>query len=506
MARGLSRVFARGVGGGAGGVTRMVIGVFAAVSMQSPITTARADDLGAAPVSLDTRLAPAVLITGIPGLTSEAPTLRERTAQANVPGLSIAVVTDGEIAWAEGFGFADDAGQAVVTERTLFQAASISKPVAAAGAMRLVEMGEMELDGDIEEHLVSWRIPASSADVSWDRTASPVTLRQLLGHNAGMTVRGFPGYGSFDEVPSAIGVLDGLGNTAPVVVEAVQGSRRQYSGGGYTVAQVAMVDASAEHDDFPSLMSALVFEPLGMVHSTFEQPLPEELCGRAASGHTSDGTRLEGGWVVHPEMAAAGLWTTPSDLALFFASLQRGMAGVDGPVLSAGSVGEMLRFEGDVRYGLGLNIGTERIGHGGGNRGFRCVATFFNEGGDGVVIMSNWDNGWALNSDVLRTIFTNLDWPGLRAVEKTVVELSERELGLCAGAYEIPGYGTFVVEVDEQRIGLNVTLPDGQRFRILPESPTEFFDLEDGVPIVFHITGNEPATGASWSEATASRK
>ena len=268
-----------------------------------------------------------------------------------------------------------------------------------------------------------------------------------------------------------------------------------------------MTDASEHPDDFPSLMFDLVLQPLGMRDSTFEQPLPDQLHQRAATGYTSGGSPLEGSWVVHPEMAAAGLWTTPTDLALFFASLQRGMNGLDGPLLRAASVQEMLKYDGEVRYGLGLNVGTERIGHGGGNRGFRCVATFFNEGGDGVVIMSNGDKGWGVNSDVLRTIFVNLDWPGLRPIEKTVVELSEDQLARCAGRYTMPDNGgSFDVEIDERRIGLIVTSPSIEPFRLYPESEFVFFDPTDGVPVTFEGPGDQPATTATWPNGTATRK
>ena len=477
--------------------------ILVGVAAFGPSIVSAADD-DRPPITLETALVPSVVIQGPPGAVGEPITLRERMERAGVPGLSIAVVVDGEVAWAHGFGMADIERGVPVNERTLFQAASISKPVAAAGAMRLVQEGVMDLGRDIGEDLTSWTIPA------YDRVPGepvpPVTLRGLLSHRAGMTVHGFPGYQREAEIPSPVGVLDGVGNTDPVVVATPPGSAHKYSGGGYTVAQVAMVDADGRFADFPSLMSSLVLGPLGMADSTFEQPLPTPLHGRAATGYTGDGSPIDGSWHVYPEMAAAGLWTTPSDLARFFASLQRGMAGIDGPVLSAASVGEMLRFEGDVRYGLGLNVGTERIGHGGGNAGFRCVATFFNEGGDGAVIMSNSDNGWPVNSDVLRTIFVAMDWPGLRPIEKTVVALTEAQLGRCVGAYEVEGYGAIRVEIDEKKLGLVVTMPDGGRFSLLPESDRVFFDPDDGVPITFEIDGDGPAASAVWSGVTATRR
>lgn len=456
-------------------------------------------------IDLETPLVPAIIVHGAPGVQAAPVTLGRRMDEAGVPGISIAVVRDGKLAWAAGFGVADAQTQRPVTPLTLFQAASISKPVAAAGALRLVQDGVMSLDRDISEHLTTWRIPEPDFDPPWDRQAAPVTLRDLLGHNAGTTVRGFPGYKIDDEIPNPIGVLNGAGNTDPVTLATIPGSAHAYSGGGYTIAQVAMVDASPVFDDFPSLMSGLVLKPLGMHDSTFSQPLPLALRDRAASGHLADGVPIEGRWHVYPEMAAAGLWTTPSDLARFFVSLQQGMAGQDGPVLTSESVAQMLRYDGEVAYGLGLNVGEERIGHGGGNAGFRCVATFSNEGGDGVVIMSNGENGWSVNSDVLRTLFVRLDWPGLRPTEKTVAKLTPEQLNRCAGRYALPEYGTIRVEVDAQGVGLVAVLPNGEEFRLLPETHQMFFDPQDGVPITFDLPAGAPASAFVWSGVRAAR-
>ncbi|MEO1583987.1 MAG: serine hydrolase domain-containing protein [Planctomycetota bacterium] len=483
-------------------LARLAIGL----AVHASISAAQESQSTAPPITLDTQLIPPVSVTGAPAeLLPQPQTLRERMAEADVPGLSIAVVIDGQIAWAQGFGLANVERQSPVTETTLFQAASISKPVAAVGALRLAELGVIDLDANVDSILTSWTIPAHTIEGEWDQQADPVTIRNLLSHDAGTTVRGFPGYERDQRIPTTVEVLEGQGNTAPVLVEARPNSRHQYSGGGYTIAQLTMVDAANEFDDFPSLMSALVLNPLGMNDSTFVQPLPNTLYDRASTGYQFDGSPINGNWVVHPEMAAAGLWTTPSDLARLFISLQQGMAGQDGPVLAADSVAQMLRFEGDVRYGLGINVGTERIGHGGGNRGFRCVATFFNDRPEGIVIMSNGDNGWGLNSDVLRTIFVELEWPGLRPIEKSVTQLDLAQLARCAGRFALPDGTTFQVEIDESEVGLVVTLADDQTFRLLPESESVFFDPADGVPITFDLSAEGPATRAIWSELSASR-
>lgn len=216
-----------------------------------------------------------------------------------VPGVSIAIIHNGSIEWAQGFGAAQVGGGPVTTE-TLFQAGSISKPVAAMAALHLVEKGTLALDSDVNQALTSWKIPASAA-----APGAVVTLRELLSHTAGLTVHGFPGYAAGTPIPTLVQVLDGEkpANTAPVRLEAAPGSRWKYSGGGYTVMQQLLLDVS--HQPFPKLMHDTVLAPIGMTRSTYEQPLPTELRSGAATPYKANGAPVEGGFHIYPEMAAA---------------------------------------------------------------------------------------------------------------------------------------------------------------------------------------------------------
>ena len=167
--------------------------------------------------AIEGAIVPGLIIRGEPVQTA---TLAERMEHHNVPGISIAVINDGKIEWARGYGLADVAEDRPVSPTTLFQAASISKPVAAAAALTLVEEGRLELDRNVNDWLVSWRVPDN------EHTAkAPVTLRRLVTHSAGLTVHGFPGYARSAEIPSTVGVLDGEGNTDPIRVDTEPGSR-----------------------------------------------------------------------------------------------------------------------------------------------------------------------------------------------------------------------------------------------------------------------------------------
>lgn len=346
-------------------------------------------------------------IDGQPGLKMR---LAERMAFYKVPGVSIAVIHNGRIEWAKGYGVRE-AGQAAPVETdTLFQAASISKPVAAMAALRLVQEGRLSLDEDVNRKLTTWKVPENQFTAE-----QKVTLRGILTHSAGLTVHGFPGYARGAPLPTLAQVLDGVGpaNTAPVRVDVKPGSLNRYSGGGFTLMQQMLIDATGK--PFPEFIQETVLGPLGMTESTCQQPLPESLWRQAASAHDGNGVVIQGRWHTYPEMAAAGLWTTPSDLARFAIELRNALHGTSERVLSAATARQMLTRQRKDLNGLGIGLGGEggtlSFSHGGANRGFMCHLIAFAESGDGAAIMTNGDRGQALIQEVLRAIAAEYGWP-----------------------------------------------------------------------------------------------
>lgn len=354
-----------------------------------------------APSNLD--LLPPTITQGKRPATAK---LTDRMAELHVPGVSIALIHDGKIEWAKGYG-AVRVGGAPVTPETLFQAASISKPVTATAVMHLVQTGKLNLDTDVNQYLRSWKVPTNSFTEH-----TKITLRELLSHTAGMTVHGFPGYASDARLPTLVQVLNGTApaNTPAITVDIAPGSEWRYSGGGFVVTQQLLIDVTGK--PFPAFMKETVLGPAGMAHSTYEQPLPRARLGEAAVPYHSDGQPVPGGPHVYPEMSAAGLWTTPSDLARFAIELQNALAGKS-KILSATSAQEMLtRIKGD--WGLGISVGGgaahRYFQHSGGNDGFRCDLVAY-DSGDGIAIMTNGDNGDELASEVVRTIAYERKWP-----------------------------------------------------------------------------------------------
>lgn len=378
----------------------------------------------------------AVEVEGWPGTRW---TLAERMGDNRVPGVSIAVADGGRIVWARGFGVREAGGTDSVTAATLFQAASVSKVIAATATLRLVEQGRLDLDADVNRYLTSWRVPESRFT-----TGEKVTLRRILSHTAGLTVHGFRGYGPGAPVPSTVQVLDGEApaNSAPVRVDTLPGALTRYSGGGTTVQQLLLMDVVRR--PFPELMADLVLSPIGMTRSTFAQPLPPELRADAARGHDADGAVLPGGGSVYAEMAAGGLWTTPTDLLRWAIAIDQARDGTAGGILSPAMAAQMLTVQKDL-YGLGPELEGSgrafRFAHGGSNPGFRAQLTYFPESGQGAVIMVNGDGGDGLIDEIQRAIAVEYDWPALAPLRLAPADLDEAQVLALTGDYamRVPG-------------------------------------------------------------------
>ena len=358
---------------------------------------------------IDRALSAMLPATQVEGRSYTAKSLSEMMRQENVPGASIVVFHNGRIIYAKGFGVIEAHKAQAVTPETLFQAASISKPVTASAALELVEQNRLSLDQPVNDRLRSWHIPDSSAG-----EGQAVTLRQLLTHTAGLTVHGFPGYATSAPRPSLLQVLDGVppANTPAVRIDQRPGSAWRYSGGGFTIVQLLLGETTGE--TFPTLMQRLVLRPAGMRHSTYAQPLPDDLRHEAAVGHRSNGSPIAGGYHIYPEQAAAGLWTTPSDLARWALALTASFDGRRGGLLRHDTAVAMLT-PGIGNWGLGINVVGEgkwlKFAHGGANEGYRANLVAFPRTGDGMVVMTNSDNGDALFGPIMIAVGHALEWP-----------------------------------------------------------------------------------------------
>jgi len=332
-------------------------------------------------------------------------TLDEALKLLDIPSASLALIDEGRIAFASAYG--KDA-----TPDTVYQAASLSKFVAAIGAMRLVEDGTLDLDQDVNDKLTSWRVPSNALDA-----AHKVTLRGLLSMTGGIGVPGFLGYEAGASLPTLVEILDGAppANSPPVTLIAVPGSAYHYSGGGYEIAETLMQDATGK--PFPQVMQDLVLGPMGMTASSFDQPPSAAFAARAVSGHFGDGTELPGRWHVFPEHAAAGLWSTPTDLAKLLVELADVWQGLSSIFLRRQTLEEMLTPQNGGPYGLGAAIAGEGASlvlmKRGQNVGYQGYLILYPASGQGLVVMTNSDNGSKLAEALIKRAASAYGWPEL---------------------------------------------------------------------------------------------
>ena len=350
------------------------------------------------------------------GSASDASIVQELMKEFKVPGVSIAVIKDFKIVATYVYGVADVETGAPVTTETLFQAASISKPVAAMVSLKAVQDGRFSLDQDVNTILKSWKLPVG--EFTKDR---PVTPRTLMSHTSGTGDGfGFPGYPPKATLPSIPQTLDGVqppSNLRAVRLERPPLTGFKYSGGAVLIQQLALMDAVGK--PFAAIAREWVLGPIGMTNSAFEQPLAPDREKQAARAHDRNGARMGDPWHVYPEQAPAGLWTTPTDLAKFAIEVQLSLLGKSNKVLSPATAREMVTPVGVGPYAVGFQIAKEGEGwyfmHGGSNWGFQCDLIAHRVHGYGAVIMTNSDSGGALIQRLRRLIQQEYKWDALDA-------------------------------------------------------------------------------------------
>jgi CubicO group peptidase (beta-lactamase class C family) len=423
--------------------------------------------------------------------------LSDRMKEFHVPGISIAVIHGGTLEWARGFGKTAVGGPSVVPE-TPFHAGSISKPVTAMAVLALAQAGKFDLDADVNLVLKDWKIPDNPYSVQ-----SKVTLRRLLSHSAGTNVPGYEGYPAGAPVPSLVDILNGTppANNAPVKVEHEPGKQTQYSGGGYTIVQQLLIDVTGR--PFPALLDDAVLKPLGMTHSSFEQPLPPDQLRMAAMPHRPDGAAVAGGPHLYPEMAAAGLWTTPTDLAHLLLAVLDSLAGRSNAVLSQSTAAEMLSPVRGSAEGLPAGLGVYGLGwivrgsapnrqfwHNGANEGFAGTMVIF-ENGDGAVVMTN-GGSQVLVGELLRSIAAEYGWPDRQAKVRKLGAVVPQTLDRLVGTYRFAG--DYAVQVTREGDRLFSQATGQNREEIFPESDRDFFSKTVDAVLSFDLDDDGPAT------------
>lgn len=315
----------------------------------------------------------------------------EATRNNNVPGVAIAVIQNGKIVWTQCIGFADKEGQKPVTTQTIFNVGSVSKMVSAWGFMQLTEKGLIELDDPVNEYLTRWKLPASQYDIS------KVTLRRILSHTAGLSVHG---YGGSEQGTKLLSLEESLSGKTKRNGESVRlinepGTQWEYSGGGYTLAQLMLEERTKEK--FADYMKKNVFNPLGLNHTTYEWT--EEMMKNSATAYDASGKPIKNR--IFTEQAAAGLQTTVLDLAHFAELSLNDEPNQLHKVLKPSTIQLMeksvLPFSDKGKNGLGYRFmyyeGFETVGHTGENEGWSAGLFMHLPTKSSIVILCNGSNG-----------------------------------------------------------------------------------------------------------------
>jgi CubicO group peptidase (beta-lactamase class C family) len=422
--------------------------------------------------------------------------LEERMKKYNINGVSIAVIHNYQVEWARGYGFADVSENRPVTASTLFQAASISKSLNSVGVLKLVQDKRLDLDSDINNYLVTWKFPYDGKS-----NHKQITLTNLLSHTAGLTIHGFPGYEKGDTLPSLPQILDGQ---KPANTEAVRSSNEPgksfiYSGGGTTISQLIVMDVTKLPYD--AFMQKNVLDPLGMKSSSYLQPPPETKKELFATGYKADGKEVKGKYHIYPEQAAAGLWTNPSDLSRYIIETQLSYQGKSSKVLTPEMT--MLRLTpvlDDAALGTFVNSRVtgsfKYFNHNGGNEGFTCTAIGCRDNGEGVVIMTNSDNG-SLIEEIANSVATVYRWKDYYLPEiKKVVEIDESVSTRYTGKYDLNGMNVIIKKGGS---GLILNAVAGLDWQIFFTSDSDFFVREFRGSLRFHTNKVNKVTGFNFN-------
>jgi CubicO group peptidase (beta-lactamase class C family) len=408
-------------------------------------------------------------------------TISERMEFHKIHGLSIAVIKNYKLEWARGYGWADTSDKRIVNVQTLFQAASISKSLNALGAMKLVSKKKLDLKKDINAYLRSWKFPYDTSKTHNE----PITVTHLLSHTAGLSVHGFPGYKWTDGLPSDNDILDGKkpANTSAVRSEFEPGKKVKYSGGGTTITKKIMMDISgAPYDVY---MKKEVLQPLGMTSSFYTQPPPPGAFRNLATAYYQNGAPVNGKFHIYPEQAADGLWTHPTDLAKYIIEVQLSLAGKSNKLLPKELTQTMLTPYID-NAALGVFIETKGnrkyFTHGGANAGFRCRYYGSLEGGDGVVVMVNSDNG-SIIEEILNSVATVYNWQEFTGqITKRSIPVHIDTLASYVGVYDLSG---ITLKITQKDFELFLAQDNSPPVKVYFTSSTEAFIREVNAELQF---------------------
>ncbi len=415
-------------------------------------------------------------------------TITNKMADYKIPALSLAVINDGKIEWTDTYQNPSFLGQNL-NDNSIFQAASLSKPVTFFAALRMHTAGKIDLDENIENYLQRYQLPQGKQTAE-----NPVTFRNIFAHTSGITSGGYQGYAKNLAIPTDIAILKGSEgvNSPKIEVISVPNEMLVYSGGGYTLAEVAIQDIF--NDEFSNIMNQWILKPIDMKNSEFTQPLQPTDSSKIAKGYTSNGVVLDGGWRNHPEQAAAGLWSNAVDMAKFLIEIYKGFQGKSS-IFSKSEIQSILNQERDGHiYGLIVDKSEKgfAITHYGGNAGYRTGMTIDLNTGKGLVYLINSDNGGALGNELLLSASQLYNWNHFKRTSVKRNHLDTAFLKQLIGKYKWNSQVDLSISFNDEINQLSLYFPNGDTYNLIPIKDEEisFINPNTGVNVKFLKSSN----------------
>ena len=399
------------------------------------------------------------------GESENLSSIKDKMLAYNIPALSLAVIRQGKIEWADIYQNANFSEEQKLDCKSIFQAASLSKPVTFLAAVRMHAAGEIDLDKNIQNYLKDFVLPQGKQTAE-----NPVTFRNIFSHTSGIISGGYEGYANNLPIPSDLDVLRGSEGVNSPAIEVITPPNETlaYSGGGYTLAELALQDIY--NDEFSNIMKKWILEPAGMKHSEFTQPLLASKSNQAAKGYTQSGDVLDGGWRNYPEQAAAGLWSNAIDMAKFLIEIYKGYQGKSS-IFSQPDIKSILSHERDGHvYGFILNRSGDDISitHYGGNAGYGTGMTISLTSGNGLVYLINSDNGRALSNELLLSASQIYNWKQFKQTDVHRDEVSAEVLKGLSGEYKWNNQIDLSIKFDENNNLISLYFPNGDEYKLTP--------------------------------------
>ncbi|MCB0661830.1 MAG: beta-lactamase family protein, partial [Saprospiraceae bacterium] len=430
-------------------------------------------------------------------------TVADKMSEYKIPALSLTIMEGGQIAWSATYhnpAFPTEEG---LDCNSLFQAASLSKPVTFMAALRMHAGGAINLDENVENYLKEYKLPKGK-----QTPENPVTLRNIFSHTSGLTPGGYEGYPKDQQMPSDIAVLKGSEGVNSPAIEVINTPNEvlAYSGGGYTLAELALQDELG--DSFSNIMEKWILKPVGMNHAEFTQPMTASASKKIANGYTTAGEMIDGGWKNHPEQAAAGLWSTSTDLALFLIEIYKGYNGKSTVFTQADIQGILAQERDMLVYGFIVNKTEDNdisITHYGGNAGYRTGMTISLTTGNGLVYLIDSDNGGSLGNELLLSAARVYDWPFFQQTAVVRAATVPIDLKVLEGDYKWNNQVDLKIQYDASKDKISMFFPNGDAYELTPIEGDGFSLIHEGTGVRVTFTKEDNYQSFSLYGQTAVR-